>query len=69
MIKLTLSTEKDERNTPVVAINPPINAVFRIPKRSTNTPETGDKTNVDPTNSDPMKEAFVSELSLFSRSY
>ena len=53
-------------NTPVVAIKPPINAVFLIPKRSTRTPETGDKIKVDPTKRDPMNDAFVSELSLFS---
>ena len=56
-------------NTPAVAIKPPINAVFLIPKRSTKTPETGDSTKVDPTKSDPIKDAFVSEFSLFSRSY
>ena len=65
-VQHTLSTEKEEINTPVVAIKPPINAVFRIPKRSTRTPEIGDNTKVDHTNRDPMNDTFVSEFSLFS---
>ena len=68
-MKRTLLTENEEINTPVVAIRPPINAVFLIPKRSTRTPEIGDKIKVDPTKRDPMNDAFVSELSLFSSSY
>ena len=61
--------KKDERKAPVVAIKPPANAVFRIPKRSTRTPEIGDIRNVVPINNDPTKEAFVSEFSLPSKSY
>ena len=68
-ILLTFSMKKEERKTPDVAIIPPKNAVFRNPNRSTSTPEIGDNTNVEPTNSDPTKDAFVSELLSSSRSY
>ena len=67
--RLTWSIKKDERNTPIVAIRPPINAVLRIPNRSTRTPEIGDRTKVDPTNNDPTKDAFVSEFSSPFESY
>ena len=45
---LTLSIVKEERNAPNVAINPPKNAVFRIPSLSTKTPDIGDIKNVVP---------------------
>ena len=59
---LTLSIVKEERNAPNVAINPPKNAVFRIPNLSTKTPEMGDNKNVVPINSDPSRDDIVSDV-------
>ena len=59
---LTLSIVKEERNAPNVAINPPKNAVFRIPSLSTKTPEIGDIKNVVPINSDPSNDDIVSDV-------
>ena len=53
---------KEERNAPKVAINPPRNAVLRIPSRSTKTPEIGDIRNVVPINKDPRRDDIVSEV-------
>ena len=53
---------KEERNAPNVAINPPKNAVFRIPNLSTKTPEMGDNKNVVPINSDPSRDDIVSDV-------
>lgn len=61
-IVLTLSIVNEERNAPNVASNPPRNAVFRIPNRSTKTPDIGDIKNVVPINKDPRREDIVSEV-------
>ena len=67
--QLTLSMVKDERNAPNVAINPPKNAVLRIPRRSTNTPDIGDIKKVVPISKDPRRDDMVSEVLYPSVSY
>ena len=61
-VQLTLSMAKEERNAPNVAINPPKKAVFRIPRRSTKTPDIGDIRKVVPISKDPSRDDMVSEV-------
>ena len=68
-VQLTLSMMKDETNAPSVAMNPPKNAVLRIPRRSTNIPDIGDIKKVVPINKEPRADDMVSGLLYPSSSY